>query len=219
MQRKRTPYGSGCKDVFHAYMVKNAIFDGEEEIPCVKATDTVPTRLVPFSCAMKEKDHSGFISFYEHDDKIERLWNNPLKYLPILRQFDGVITPDYSLYYDLPLVMQKWNTYRGKAVGAWLNDNGIPTIPNVRWGDERTYELACLGVEHNATIAIGTHGCIKSKEYKQKFIKGFDYVIQRLQPKTIIVYGRAPNYIFSLARLLGAEVVSFESHFSLSHKK
>lgn len=219
MQKTIKPYGNLSKDMFHAYMVRNAKFDGDLEIPCVKTTNILPNRLVPFSHAISEKNHSGFVVFYEHDEKIETLWNNPKKYLSVLKRFDGVITPDYSLYFDMPLAMQVWNTYRGKAVGAWLNDNEIPTIPNVRWGDARTYELACLGVERNSTIAVGTHGCIKSKEYKQQFIEGFDYVLQRLSPKTVIVYGKAPRNIFCLAKLCGVEILPFESDFSLSHKK
>ncbi|MCM1194644.1 MAG: DUF4417 domain-containing protein, partial [Firmicutes bacterium] len=194
-------------------------FDGEEEIPRVKTTSLIPTRLVSFTEAISAKDHSGFVVFYEHDEKIERLWKNPNRYLPILKRFDGVITPDYSLYYDMPYAMQVWNTYRGKAVGAWLNDNDIPVIPNVRWGDERSLELSCKGVEINSTIAIGTHGCIKSLAYKQLFTQGLDYVIQKLTPKNVIVYGRAPDRIFSLAKMFGVNVLSFESNFGLSHKK
>lgn len=219
MHNKVAPYGTGCKDAFHAFMVRNAQFDGAEEIPKVKTTAIIPKRLVAFSRAVSENNHSGFVSFYEHDEKIESLWNSPNRYLPILKRFDGVITPDYSLYYDMPYAMQVWNTYRGKAVGAWCNDNGIPVIPNVRWGDERSYDLACLGVERHSTIAVGTHGCIKSLEYKQLFTKGFDYVIQKLQPKTVIVYGRAPERLFCIARLYGVEVILYESDFGLSHKR
>ena len=219
MPKTTIPYGTKCKDVFHAFMVQHAEFDGEMEIPCVKTTDMLPTRLVPFSHAISEKDHSGFVVFYERDEKIETFWNNPKKYLPMLKRYDGVITPDYSLYYDMPYAMQVWNTYRGKAVGAWLNDNGIPTIPNVRWGDECTYELACLGVERNSTIAVGTHGCIKSKEYRHMFIHGFDYILDKLKPKNVIVYGNAPPRIFGLATMYGVNILRFESAFGLSHKK
>ena len=137
----------------------------------------------------------------------------------MLKRFDGVITPDYSLYCDMPYAMQVWNTYRGKAVGAWLNDNGISVIPNVRWGDDRSFDLACNGVEKNSTIAVGTHGCIKSIENKKLFIRGFDYVIQKLIPKTVIVYGRAPEKLFCIARLYGAKIIAFESNFGLTHKK
>ena len=119
----------------------------------------------------------------------------------------------------MPLNMQKYNTYRGKALAHWLHENDIEIIPNVRWGDDRTYNTACLGVEHNKTIAIGTHGCIKTKIEKQLFIDGFDYVINKLEPKTIIVYGRMPDKIFCLAKMSGISLLPFESEFSLSHKK
>ena len=219
MSKTNEPYEKRCKDVFHAFMVRNADFDGNEEIPCVKTTSLIPRRLIPFSKAISEKDYSGFVVFYENDEKIETFWRNPNKYLPILKRFDGVVTPDYSLYYDMPYAMQVWNTYRGKAVGAWLNDNGIPVIPNVRWGDERSFDLSCLGVEKNSTIAIGTHGCIKSLAYKQLFSQGFNFVLQKLKPKTVIVYGRAPDRLFCIAKLYGVDIIAFESNFGISHKK
>lgn len=56
----------------------------------------------------------------------------------------------------MPLSMQIWNTYRGKALAHWLQENGVEVIPNVRWGDERAFELACLGVESGKTIAVVT---------------------------------------------------------------
>ena len=33
------------------------------------------------------------------------------------------------------------------------------------------------------------------------FITGFDYVINKLKPKTVIVYGRMPDRIFNLAKM------------------
>ena len=114
---------------------------------------------------------------------------------------------------------QGWNTYRGKALGYWLQENGVEIIPNVRWGDERTFELSTLGVEKNKTIAVGTHGCIKTIEGKRMFIRGFDYVVQALKPKNIIVYGRMPDKIFCLAKMYGINLIQFDSEFALSHKK
>ena len=119
----------------------------------------------------------------------------------------------------MPLCMQIWNTYRGRALAHWLWENGVEVIPNVRWGDERTFETACLGVESGKTIAVGTHGCIKTVEGRKMFIAGFDYAINKLKPKNVIVYGRMPDKIFGLARMYGINVISFESEFSLSHKK
>lgn len=207
------------KDVFHAFLVKNARFDGLYEIPCIKPTNKDPNTIIPFSKIGKETDFNKWVCFYEDDEKINAFWNNPKKYLEKLKKFNGVISPDYSLYRDLPFSMQVNNTYQGKALGHWLQENGVEVIPNVRWGDERSYDLACMGVPKNSIIAVGTHGCIKEKEEKQWFIKGLDYVVKELKPKTIVVYGREPDYIFSLIKMYGIKVLSFESDFSLSHKK
>lgn len=95
----------------------------------------------------------------------------------------------------------------------------VDVTPNVRWGDERTFELATLGVEKNKTIAVGTHGCIKTIEEKMMFIRGFDYVVQALKPENIVVYGRLPDKIFCLAKMYGINLIHFESEFAAAHKK
>ena len=74
-------------------------------------------------------------------------------------------------------------------------------------------------MESGKTIAVGTHGCIKTVEGKRMFIEGFDYALNRLNPKTVIVYGRMPDKIFGLARMYGINLIPFESEFSLSHQK
>ena len=210
---------SGCKDVFRAFLVKNATYEGYLEIPCIKKTEEIPNRLIPFSKAVGSHDYDAWVHFYEDDVSFERLWNQPSKYLPILKKFKGVITPDFSVYRDMPLVMQQWNIYRSRAIGHWLQENGIPVIANVRWSDDRTYELCCTGVPSNSTIAIGSHGCIKLVRERAFFARGLDYAVNKLQPKTIIVYGTAPDEIFSKYRSAGISIVQLDSVFMSSHRK
>jgi hypothetical protein len=209
----------GCKDIFRAFLVKDADYEGEEEIPCVRTSNLIPTRAVAFSKATFQTDYNQWLHFYEDDYKFEKLWSNPERYLPLIKKFQGVISPDFSLYYDMPECMQVWNTYRGKALAHWLDKNGVEVIPNVRWGDERTFEVATLGVEKGKTIAVGTHGCIKTVEGRNMFINGFDYVVKKLQPQTIVVYGRMPRRIFGLAEMYGIKLVRLASEFELSHQK
>ena len=169
---------TGCKDVFRAFLVKNACYEGNFEIPRIAAEEQLPTKLIPFSKAIASKDHDAWVHFYEDDASFERLWNHPNKYLPILKRFEGIITPDFSIYRDMPLVMQYWNIYRSRAIGHWLQTNGVPVITNVRWSDERTYDLCCTGVPANSTISIGSHGCIKLLQERTHFIQGLDFFFQ-----------------------------------------
>lgn len=169
--------------------------------------------------ARNTADFNQWVMFYEHDVKFERLWNNPKQYLPKLKEFKGIISPDFSLYRNMPLVMQEWNTYRSRALAHWLQENGIEMIPNVRFNDERTYEFCFDGIEKNKTVAVGTHGCMKRIEDKELFILGLEEMVKRLSPKTIIVYGAAPEDIFRQYAACGIKIIPFESEFSKSRKR
>ena len=208
-------------DVFHAFLVENADFDGYIELPVIKTSDKLPEKVVTFSKAMTKSwtDFDCWVVFYEHDKEFERLWNNPKQYLDKLKKFKGVISPDFSLYRNMPLVMQMWNTYRGRAVACWLQNNGVEIIPNVRFGDERTFSFCFDGIEENKTVAVGTHGCIKRKEDKIFFKIGLARMVQKLSPKTIIVYGSAPDNIFKPYKDMGIKIIAFESEFSKSRKQ
>lgn len=161
-----------------------AAFSDKWELPVLKKVDFKPKKAIPFDKALKSDDYDQWVHFYIHDYLFERIWNNPKQYLNRLRNFQGVITPDFSLYWDIPLVMQLWNTYRNRSIGVWLQQNGISIIPNVRWGDERTYEFCFESIEEGGTVAISTYGCIRREENREYFEQG-----QRLiQPEEMLVY-------------------------------
>lgn len=210
---------SGCKDVFRAFLVENATFESELEIPSIEPCFSIPDKLIPFSKSISSTDYDCFVHFYEDDVNFERIWNNPQKYLPILKRFNGVITPDFSLYRDMPLVMQQWNTYRSRAIGNWLQKSGINVITNIRWGDERSFSFCCTGAPQESIIAIGSHGCIKLLQERPYFIDGLEHVVKTLKPKCIIVYGAAPAYIFDKYKQYGIEIIQFDSSFTSAHRK
>lgn len=209
---------SGCKDVFHAFLVKNASYDGNLEMPCIKAEDAVPKDVITFSKAVRSKDYDNFVHFYEDDVNFERIWNNPNRYLPILKKFDGVISPDFSLYRDMPLVMQQWNTYRNRAIGHWLQTNGITVIPNIRFADERSFAFCCDGISKGSTIAVGSHGCIKGRVDRMYFKQGMEYIVHKLEPHRIIVYGKAPDDIFGTYQNAGIIICQYDSDYAISRK-
>lgn len=212
---------NGCKDVFKAFLVQNAVYAGDLEIPRIAPEEALPMELIRFSKAISRKEDTThvWVHFYEDDVAFERLWNHPHKYLPILKRYGGVITPDFSLYRDMPLVMQHWNIYRSRALGFWLQENGIPVIVNIRYGEERTYAVSCLGAPRNCVFAVGSHGCIKTREDREYFAEGLDYAVRVLSPKTIIVYGTAPDAIFGKYKACGIRILQFDSDFATTHRK
>lgn len=208
-------------DVFHAFLVEHADYAGCFELPCIRTSSELPKRIIPFSKAMLRKtvDYNQWVAFYEHDQYFERFWKNPKQYLPKLSRFRGVISPDFSLYRNMPLAMQLWSTYKSRALGSWLNYNNVQVIPNVRWGDERTFDFCFDGIEGNKTVAVGTHGCIKQRDDKFYFKEGLAELVKRLSPEVIVVYGAAPDDIFSEYISSGILVIQFDSEFALSRKR
>ena len=208
-----------CKDVFNAFLVSLATYAGFLEFPRIMPTHDVPEKLIAFSKALSSKDFDQWVHFYEDDYLFERIWRCPRKYLEILRRFNGVILPDFSLYRDMPLIMQLWNIYRSRAIGHWLQVNGIKVIPNIRYGDRRTFRVCCDGIGKHCVIAVGSHGNMKHKADREIFLTGLDVVVKILQPSVIVIYGAAPDKYFQKYADSGIRTVRFESDYSASHKE
>ena len=60
---------NGCKDVFHAFLVENATYAGDLEIPRIAPEDSLPMELIRFSKAVstKEGNPNAWVHFYEDD--------------------------------------------------------------------------------------------------------------------------------------------------------
>ena len=192
----------GCKDNFHAFMVKGAIFDGYYDIPFISQKfDFDINRLVPYDMTSSHIYEQGdVIHFYLDDQKFDGkkgIWNGlsnneSFKRGFELSRFDGasaIITPDFSLYLDMPRVMQIWNVYRSRAVGYYLTTKGYNVIPNVRWTDEESYDFAFAGLYKGQIVAVGTLGCSKKTIDKVLLINGFIEMIKRIEPRLVIIYG------------------------------
>ena len=192
-------------DGFRADLVKTAFFDGALEIPIIDKPKeiVIPEGLVPYSKRERDAERKCFVCFYELDLKFRDCLTAVDEHLEDLRRFPGIISPDCSLYRDMPLCLQIANTYLNRAVGHYLQSKGLYVVPNVRWGDERTYatdvlpeKIAFLGVPKRSVVSIGTYGCVKSAEDKRYFREGLTAMLDELEPEVVLVYGSTPTRVF-----------------------
>ncbi len=184
---------------------------GEWEFSLIRKSNACPKRLVAFDRAVTSKDVDGWAHFFIHDSKFARLYNDPWRYLPILARFDGVISPDCSVFWDYPLYRQMQSIGQSREMGAWLQRNGISVIPCVRWGKENTYGFAFDGIEPEGTIAVGTAGAMRETEPRMVFEAGFEPMLDALRPRRIIVYGSRKSPVFEEAEQRGIQVLAFET--------
>ena len=210
------------RDVFNAAMVQGAKFVGRWEFPALEIADSTPQNLTPFS-KQKEANDTNWLHFYSHDYTFASLWNDWRikrgEYLKDFRRVAGAILPDFSLYRDMPLAMQIWSVYKSRAIGYWLQSNGVKIVPNIRWGDERTYDFVFDGLPRGGTVAVGSHGCIKAKIDRGYFLRGFNEMLNRIEPESVVVYGRIPRGMDVEALSGKVKIIPLASEFETSRKK
>lgn len=186
-------------DGYSSYLVAEAVFVGKYQIPVLSKHETIliPKDMIPFDKRRKVKDNDIAINFYMHDKTFKQVLTHTKKYTAELSKFSQVISPDCSLYRDMPLCLQITNTYMNRAIGFYLEKNGIYVIPNVRWGDERSLEFCFDGLPTNDIVSISTYGCIKGYENKYYFKIGLREMLKVLKPQVVLVYGAMPDEVFS----------------------
>lgn len=185
-------------------LVEGAKFDGIFEMPVIKKPKKViiPELLVPFSEMDRAEPDTFAVCTYENDNEFKELLINPEKYVEIIKQYQGFVTPDCSVYRDMPLAVQITNIYRSRAIGYYMQRQGIYVIPNVRWGDERTYSpmffperVAFSGIEKNSIVAVGSYGQLKNRTNRYYFEEGMKAMMDSLTPKVVLVYSKMPEEI------------------------
>lgn len=65
---------------------ENHIFVGDYDFPMLRKSTAIPNRLLPFNYAKTVKDYDCWLHFFIDDYQFERIWNNPQKYLCLIKK-------------------------------------------------------------------------------------------------------------------------------------
>lgn len=183
-----------------------ALFPGDNAwgIPDLPAADWLPARLVAYT-ARREIEHASTgttstagsavgaaVHFFLDDYRFETVWSKPERGLSRCCSVGAALTPDFSLWRDMPPVMQLWQVYRSRWCGAWLAYHGVRVIPTVSWSTPATYEFAFAGIPTGSVVAISTVGVHRDPAARDLFAAGTAEMMARLQPSAVLVYGHPP---------------------------
>lgn len=169
---------------------------GKYDIPKIYSVEYMPDDLLGFNYVTNTTDKSIGVHFFLDDYQIERIWNRPNFYIGKLKAFDCVLTPDFSLYSDMPKSMMIWNTYRSRLIGQLMQKAGIIVIPTVSWADEKTFDFCFDGLPQESTLAISTIGVKQNQSKYKAWQSGVDEMIKRCRPKKLMIYGGKVDYQF-----------------------
>jgi len=164
------------------------------QMPIIKNDKFIPKNLIGFNYAKTSKEKHVGIHFYLDDYQFERLWNKPEDYIDILKQYDCILSPDFSLYMDMPMPMKIWNIYRSRQIGQYYQQSGIKVIPTISWAEKETFDFCFEGIPQRSIVSISTIGVKRNKEALKIWKDGVDELIKRIKPSTILIYGGKLNY-------------------------
>lgn len=168
--------------------------EGEFEIPYIEPEQYEPVQFVSFKDAKSIGKCKPYgIHFFLSDYHFQNIWSNREKYTHLFRRFGAVMTPDFSLYPEWPVMVQRWNHYRKHVIGSWMQSIGCKVYPTITWSDERSYDFCFQGEPCYGTVCVSSVGTQAEKKTKLAFLSGYERMMDELSPETILFYGNIPK--------------------------
>lgn len=164
---------------------------GKWGIPVVKKQELSTDDIMLVACSDTRANDSDAnkkkgVHFFVDDYRFSGIYDNPDRSLKRYSQYAFLLTPDYSTYADMDLWRQIESVAKNRWVGAYWQNKGRTVIPTVSWSDARSFEFCFDGIEQGSTVAVGMIGC---KSSRIGFMRGYNEMLDRLQPEKIIVFG------------------------------
>lgn len=196
-------------DIFNFKLLKDVRLT-KHGIPIIKGTDYYPKQFISFNYVLSTKNRNDFgVHFYIDDYQFERIWNNPTKYTKILKQFNCLIGPDFSMYKNFPKPLQIFNLYKQRLLMAYWQNQGLKVIPNICWSSLDDLDFCLEGLPKYSIVALSTNGCL-NKKVKIEFVQCFEKMVDILKPLKIIIIGSIPKELNKYKNI----ILQFNSHIN-----
>lgn len=135
------------------------------------------------------------IHFFTDDYRFTSCWRQPLKYADMFARAGAVMSPDFSMYRDMPLALQLYSHYRKHWLGQFWQTRGAVVIPTISWSDSASWDFCFDGEPRGGIVAVSTVGVKRDKEAFGLFSAGWSEMLDRLSPKRVIVCGEVFDFM------------------------
>ena len=144
----------------------------------------------PFGSHTKLSGTGQAIHFFQDDYKFATACDKNLERTTYaLSKFDCVFTPDYSLYVDMPIQMNKHNIFLSRFAGAFWQNCGFTVIPTASWSDADSFDYCFEGLPSSSVIGVCGTGVKWCQASYQLWQYGMRALEEKISPTAIIVYG------------------------------
>lgn len=173
------------------FMRNNFQSDGKWGLPLIKKQEINLENINLIACSDTksndcEENKKNGVHFFVDDYRFNGIYDNPERTLNKYSQYKFLLFPDFSTYADMDLWRQLESVAKNRWVGAYWQSKGLTVIPTITWSNARSFDFCFDGVEKNSIVAIGMIGC---KREKNAFLRGYNTMIEKIEPSTVICFG------------------------------
>ena len=187
------------RNSFKTFYFENENMDNKYNFPVLDFVKPQKVlNVLPFNVFKSKPNNNSWIHFFIDDYQFERVWQQPTQYIKLLKQANGVITTDFSMFIDMPKALQIYNCYRNRALARFFQRQGINIIPAVGWSDKESFSWCFDGIAYGSAIAVSSNGCYSNPEAKKNFLAGFHKMLEKINPCQVIFIGVVPNELKDL---------------------
>lgn len=126
------------------------------------------------------------IHFFTYDWLFENVYEKPELAMEKLSQYYAILSPEFSLYWDMPRALQIYSTFKNRWCGAFFQKHGMTVIPTISWGSIPCLEFCFDGIEKGSVVAVSTY---TREDNKDGFMLGYNKMLEIIEPSAIICYG------------------------------
>lgn len=168
---------------------------GKYNIPLIKRQSYDTSNISLIACSNTKsndtsKNKSKGVHFFVDDYRFNGIFNNPERSLDKFLQYAFLLSPDFSTYQEMPLWRQIESVAKNRWCGAFWQSKGKIVFPTISWSNSLSYDFCFSGIEKNSIVAVGMIGC---KHNKKDFMRGYNEMLERIEPQAIICVGSPFN--------------------------
>lgn len=131
------------------------------------------------------------LHWFVKDRYLEKFWSNRAAYIPVLREFDAVFAPNFSIYENSPRIEHLVNMKRTAIAVQEMARAGVRVIPDVTWyrreDINRWVEFLDLVGAEVAAFSMQVVGRLKGCSAWQSYLAGLRYFARKFEGKIILI--------------------------------
>ncbi len=162
---------------------------GKYNFPIIKKQDIDIEKIsfLSYSNAKKEdsENKDKTIHFFTYDWKFEKVYEKADEELEKLKQYYCLLSPDFSIFTNMPLALQIQSIFKNRWCGAYWQSKGLKVIPTLSWGDESSFDFCFDGIEQGSIVAVSTY---YREICEEEFMLGYNEMLKRIKPSVVLCY-------------------------------